>query len=285
MVGAARYRRRNSASSARAPGPVSRSLCTTMRCAVRGLKAPNSTRRSLHPLTGTTACCPRRAQAARNGGNSRNRVASANSRTSPDCICLKRRTIALFSASRAGPARDTHNEVVSSHNRTYAGDGARCGPIPDSRTPRANAWLREARSSSWRDSQVAAGLGLRWPPRVPGPDRRPRADGPSEVDPANPGADDLASTDRSSDARCFGSRPPAAPPRPPGTPPPPAAPLGPGETEKGHGSLAKPCRGDADRVRRTLRHGTNSHSSFDCALSCHCGNTYGHLLSTTSLGL
>src|SRR3954462_3991331 len=101
--------------------------------------------------------------------------------------------------------------------------------------------------------------------------------GPSEVDPANPAADDFASTTRPSDVRCFGLRPPAAPPGPLSTPPQPAALLGSGETEKGHGALAKPCGGDGDPVRRTPRHGTNSRSFFDCALSHQRCKTYGHL--------
>ena len=77
----------------------------------------------------------REVQAARKGGSSLRRVASANNSTSRGPIRFKRRTIALFSAPHAKPARDRHSEGASNASRIRAAGGGACAHSPRSHAP------------------------------------------------------------------------------------------------------------------------------------------------------
>src|SRR5438477_11834927 len=95
------------------------------------LRAPNSTRLALTPLTGTGAGCPRRAQPARSGGNSSRSVSSSNSATPRGGSSRRRRRIRRFFLAlrvrRQGVAKALPDVAESVQ---LAADGVLGQPLP-----------------------------------------------------------------------------------------------------------------------------------------------------------
>src|SRR3954453_20648752 len=238
--------------------------------------APNRTRRSLRPLTGTSACSPTRAQAARKGGNRRKRVASVNSTTSCRPLCFRRRTIALFSGPPADRVPDTHNGGASSASAAHAGGGARCVPSRDSRRPLADGSPAAARSRWWLGSRADVGPRPKLELISLLPVRRLGAAGRDAVHRPNAHCGGPAGNASPSDVRYCGPPPLRWPPRRPMRLPRPGGPPASGERGEMTGLVARHGVGDPDLGWETRKPLDQVFRQNAIVLNeYHCCNNYG----------
>lgn len=100
---------------------------------VAALSAPCTTRRLLRPLTTTTACSPRCAQAERSGGNSRSVVSTPN-QTSPPAATIAAAccaTVFFLGIRRIGTSQDELGPLPSpAQTMDRPADGRETGAIP-----------------------------------------------------------------------------------------------------------------------------------------------------------
>jgi hypothetical protein len=115
------------AMSAALSAPRFRSRTARTIAPVAMFSAPCTTRRAFLPLITTVACSPRRAHAARKGGNSRSVVSSANQTLPPAASAAPiAAAIAPFFRRTPGRAARAHTSVASTATPTAAPHGARC---------------------------------------------------------------------------------------------------------------------------------------------------------------